>query len=68
MDRLNESDTISTGLFRVGDFCVAYSTRYCEYFRARILNIDHRSKYNDVLRCVATITFQLRSTMFDHLR
>ena len=68
MDRLNECDTIRTSWFHVGDFCVAYSTRYCEYFRARILNIDHQSKYTDVCHSLPTIVFQCRSTMFGRIR
>ncbi|UJR31994.1 hypothetical protein I4U23_019464 [Adineta vaga] len=40
MDNLNGFSNISIDAFNVGDFCVAYSNRYFEFFRARILNID----------------------------
>ncbi|CAF1621805.1 unnamed protein product [Adineta ricciae] len=44
MDNLNMFSNISIHAFNIGDFCVAYSTRYFEFFRARILNIDQMKK------------------------
>ncbi|CAF1209523.1 unnamed protein product [Rotaria sp. Silwood1] len=44
MNNLNAYSNISTKYFEIGDFCVAYSSQYFEFFRARILNIDHRNK------------------------
>ncbi|CAF1028635.1 unnamed protein product [Adineta steineri] len=44
MDNINSYSNISTNIFNIGDFCVAYSTRYFEFFRARILNIDHANQ------------------------
>lgn len=43
MDNLNNYSNLSTNMFRTGDFCVVYSSQYFEFFRARILNIDHNS-------------------------
>jgi hypothetical protein len=43
MDDLNAYSSMSTNFFQIGDFCAAYSSRYFEFFRARILNIDHIS-------------------------
>ncbi|CAF1117467.1 unnamed protein product [Rotaria sordida] len=44
MDNLNAYSNISINFFEIGNFCVAYSSQYFEFFRARILNIDHRNK------------------------
>lgn len=46
MDNLNEYSNISTKCFEIGNFCAAYSSRYFEFFRARMLNIDHESILN----------------------
>ena len=43
MDNLNAYSKINTNSFDIGNFCAAYSSRYFEFFRARILNIDHTS-------------------------
>lgn len=44
MENLNAYTNISMKFYQIGDFCIAYSSRYFEFFRARILNIDHISK------------------------
>lgn len=43
MDNLYAYSNISVDFFQTGNFCVAYSSRYFEFFRARILTIDHTS-------------------------
>lgn len=43
MDNLYAYSNIPIDFFQVGDFCVAYSSRYFEFFRVRILYIDHTS-------------------------
>jgi hypothetical protein len=45
MDNLNAYTNIPANFFQIGNFCVAYSSRYFEFFRARILNIDQRSTF-----------------------
>jgi len=42
MDNLNGYTSLMMSSYHVGDFCVAYSTRHVEFYRARILKIDHR--------------------------
>ncbi len=43
MDNLNEYTNIPNNFFQIGNFCAAYSSRYFEFFRGRILNIDRTS-------------------------
>jgi len=35
-----------TAIFDIGDFCVAYSIQYSEFYRARIIKIDHTRKFD----------------------
>jgi hypothetical protein len=35
----------TTAIFELGDFCVAYSTRYSEFYRARIIQINHIGEF-----------------------
>ncbi|CAM2717252.1 unnamed protein product [Rotaria socialis] len=44
MNNLNEYSNPSTNSFEIGNFCIAYSSQYFEFFRARILKIDHSNK------------------------
>jgi len=44
MDNLNAYSNISINSFEIGNFCAAYSSKYFEFYRARILNIDYKSK------------------------
>jgi len=43
MDNLNAYSNISVNFFEIGNFCVVYSSKYFEFYRARILNIDYQS-------------------------
>jgi hypothetical protein len=41
------SNNIQTAaIFEIGDFCVAYSIRYSEFYRARIIAIDCTRKFD----------------------
>jgi hypothetical protein len=46
VSRYYSSNNQTTAIFNIGDFCVAYSIRYSEFYRARVIKTDYLRKFN----------------------
>jgi hypothetical protein len=47
--RYYSSNNQTSAIFEIGDFCVVYSIRYSEFYRARIIQLDRIRKLDPQL-------------------